>query len=193
MNVDVASTDAETSAQVNANSNRLDSELSTRSEDAGSEFSAYSSPLTWFPALRSRSHLDGFGEGSSSAHQPDDGTDTSSISSSPRNTAIDLQDLKMAHAKNLLTDPSRQICQYEVPGGGECRDRDCEYIHLSRPAADPTDDETAHYLYAHFAVPSGTHHSAEDIKHALENIRQRSPAKSFDDRVAEAVSALGLR
>lgn len=194
MNVDVVSANAETSAQVHATGNQADSYIIAQEEDARSGFSAYTSPLDFFPSLRPRSYLDGLGEGFSSVHQSDDGMDTSSISSSPRNTSIDLKDLKMAHSKNWLTDPSRPICQYEIPGGGECRDRDCDCIHLSRPpTADPTDDETAHYLYAHHAVFSGSHHSVKDIKDALENIRQRSPTKSFDDRVAGAVTLLGLR
>lgn len=179
-------------------------------DNASTGFSAYFSPLACFPLLRMRSYLDGLGECSSGV---DD--DTSSISSSPRNTTIDLRDLKTAHAKSLLTDPSRPICQYEVPGGGECRDSECESIHLSRlPTAEPSgtsralrprmltpmpppgsraDEETAHYLYARFAVPARSGAGVKEIKDALVNIRARSPAKAFDNRVAEAVSALGLR
>ncbi|KAH9936662.1 uncharacterized protein B0H18DRAFT_328925 [Fomitopsis serialis] len=164
MNVDVVSANAETSAQAYATGNQTDSYIIVQDQDARSGFSAYTSPLDFFPSLRPRSHLDSFGEGISSGHQLDDGMDTSSISSSPRNTSIDLKDLKVAHSKNLLTDPSRPIY-----------------------------DETARYFYAHHAVFSGSHHSVKDIKDALENIRQRSPTKSFDDRVAEAVTLLGLR
>jgi hypothetical protein len=29
-------------------------------------------------------------------------------------------------------DPSKQICQYELPGGGICRDEGCQDVHLSR-------------------------------------------------------------
>ncbi|KAI0726445.1 hypothetical protein C8Q72DRAFT_846089 [Fomitopsis betulina] len=190
MNVDVVSADAETSAQ-NDNAMTTASALERVAQDdnASTGFSAYFSPLACFPLLRMRSYLDGLGECSSGV---DD--DTSSISSSPRNTTIDLRDLKTAHAKSLLTDPSRPICQYEVPGGGECRDSECESIHLSRlPTAEPSDEETAHYLYARFAVPARSGAGVKEIKDALVNIRARSPSKAFDNRVAEAVSALGLR
>ena len=125
-------------------------------EDASSGFSAYSSPLACFPSLRTRLYLDGFGDGSSGAQQASgDMDDTSSISSSPRNTAIDLRDLKAAHAKNLFTDPSRPICQYEVPGGGECRDAECECIHLSRPpTAEPSGTPARPSpAYAHTYLP----------------------------------------
>jgi len=45
----------------------------------------------------------------------------------------DLRPLKLATASRLL-DPSKRICQYEVPGGGVCRDEGCEDVHLSRIA-----------------------------------------------------------
>ncbi|EPS94746.1 hypothetical protein FOMPIDRAFT_1026096 [Fomitopsis schrenkii] len=195
MNVDVVSTDAETSAQNDdATATANTPQRVAQDDDASTGFSAYSSPLACFPLLRTRSYLDGFGEGSSGAQADGGVDDTSSISSSPRNTAIDLRDLKTAHAKNLLTDPSRPICQYEVPGGGECRDTECECIHLSRPAtAEPSDEETAHYLYARFAAPARSGAGVKEIKDALVSIRARSPAKAFDHRVAEVVGALGLR
>jgi hypothetical protein len=46
----------------------------------------------------------------------------------------DLKPLKKAASFNAL-DPSKQICQYELPGGGVCRDEGCQDIHLSRAAA----------------------------------------------------------
>jgi hypothetical protein len=32
--------------------------------------------------------------------------------------------------KNL--DPERRICQFEIPGGGVCRDDECEDLHIER-------------------------------------------------------------
>lgn len=43
----------------------------------------------------------------------------------------DLQPLKLATVMKHL-DPSKQLCQYEVPGGGVCRDEGCDDVHLSR-------------------------------------------------------------
>lgn len=43
----------------------------------------------------------------------------------------DLQPLKFATVMKYF-DPSRQLCQYEVPGGGVCRDEGCNSVHLSR-------------------------------------------------------------
>jgi hypothetical protein len=42
-----------------------------------------------------------------------------------------LKALKLATAANLL-DPTKRICQYEIPGGGVCRNDECEDVHLSR-------------------------------------------------------------
>jgi hypothetical protein len=43
----------------------------------------------------------------------------------------DLGPLKMATASKIF-DPSKKVCQYEVPGGGICKDSSCDDIHLSR-------------------------------------------------------------
>lgn len=43
----------------------------------------------------------------------------------------DLRPLKLAVASRAL-DPSKVICQYEIPGGGVCRDEGCQDIHPSR-------------------------------------------------------------
>lgn len=48
-------------------------------------------------------------------------------------TLPNLKPFKLATTSRLL-DPSKRICQYEVPGGGVCRDEGCEDVHLSRIA-----------------------------------------------------------
>lgn len=54
-------------------------------------------------------------------------------------SSIDFEALKTIVALKVLSDPSSRVCQYEVPGGGECRDKDCEDIHLSRlSSVEPT-------------------------------------------------------
>lgn len=44
---------------------------------------------------------------------------------------LDLQSLKLATAMRSI-DPSRQLCRYEVPGGGVCHDDGCNDVHISR-------------------------------------------------------------
>lgn len=41
---------------------------------------------------------------------------------------LDLGPLRRARAS--LIDPQRQLCQYEIPGGGTCRDKTCQDVHL---------------------------------------------------------------
>jgi hypothetical protein len=55
----------------------------------------------------------------------------------------DLRPLKLATSIKAI-DPSKRICQYEVPGGGVCRDSECEDVHLQRILGDgdgPDGDE----------------------------------------------------
>jgi hypothetical protein len=57
----------------------------------------------------------------------------SSSSSLPSSVVFvpDLKPLRKAACFKAL-DPSKQICQYELPGGGVCRDEGCQEVHLSR-------------------------------------------------------------
>lgn len=55
----------------------------------------------------------------------------SSSSSSSAVLLPDLKPLKLASQVKVL-DPFKRLCQYEVPGGGTCRDDGCEDVHLSR-------------------------------------------------------------
>lgn len=57
-------------------------------------------------------------------------TRTAPTSSSP-SFIPDLKPLRLAALSKRL-DPSKRLCQYEVPGGGTCRDSQCEDMHLSR-------------------------------------------------------------
>ena len=56
---------------------------------------------------------------------------SSSSSVASRSFLPDLKPLKKAASFKAL-DPSKQICQYELPGGGVCRDEGCQNVHLSR-------------------------------------------------------------
>lgn len=44
---------------------------------------------------------------------------------------LNLEALKSAAIGKVLH-PFKQICRYEVPGGGTCRDEGCDDVHLSR-------------------------------------------------------------
>lgn len=57
--------------------------------------------------------------------------DSSASASSSLASIPDLQPLKRAASVKAL-DPSKRICQYELPGGGVCRDAGCEDVHLRR-------------------------------------------------------------
>jgi len=111
----------------------------------------------------------------------------------------DLRPLKLATASRLL-DPSKRICQYEVPGGGVCRDEGCEDVHLSRIAgqggrggAEPSDQDTAEYLLntlpSNWLADNGVSHSKMSL--ALQQVRLKNPHLVFEERVARALAALG--
>ncbi|CAL1712720.1 unnamed protein product [Somion occarium] len=78
-------------------------------------FLFYQSPLSNYPSLRVHSHLPGIPRTGLTPNQ------------------LDLKPLKLAATRKWLQEnSSRCICQFEVPGGGECRDRTCEDIHPSK-------------------------------------------------------------
>ncbi len=108
---------------------RQEESLSSSDKSEAVLFPSYESPFGRYPLLRS----------SISTHLP---SDPSSSSSSPLSTfttqpgpwtssppPVDLEPLRLATwLKN--TDPSQQICRFEIPGGGVCRDSECEDVHL---------------------------------------------------------------
>lgn len=64
-------------------------------------------------------------------------TSLAGVSSSPKESSapsFPLPDLRPLREASLIKsiDPSKFLCQYEVPGGGVCRDANCEDVHLSR-------------------------------------------------------------
>ena len=69
-----------------------------------------------FPVLSSASPVDHPGSFASSGVLP----------------ALDVKPLKAAAIRKWWSDSSRKLCQYEVPGGGECRDHECQDVHPSR-------------------------------------------------------------
>ncbi|PCH39993.1 hypothetical protein WOLCODRAFT_162011 [Wolfiporia cocos MD-104 SS10] len=185
--VGVISSNAETSAQVSVLC-EVQPNLEAEQQNQTLYYSPYSSPLTRFFSLRAHL-LQYLPQLDSPQWAAQHHTSSQGSTSNPRSASTAyIQALKMAHASYLLTDPNRRICQYEVPGGGECRDQQCEDIHLSRaPSAEPSDDEISRYLYALAVLSRGPKYSIEDLKATLQETRQRDPMKSFDDRISAAL------
>ncbi|KAG5652882.1 hypothetical protein H0H81_003245 [Sphagnurus paluster] len=100
-----------------------------------------------------------------------------------------------------MLDPLKRICQFEVPGGGVCRDEGCEDMHLSRLAgpdgrssAQPTDEDTAEYL-VDVLPPDWLGENSTILRTkialALEQIRVKNPQMNLEERVAHALASLG--
>jgi len=92
-----------------------------------------------------------------------------------------LESLRVQAAARRITDnglENERICQFEVPGGGECRDEACGDIHLSLLRVEPHDEEVARYV-------CGDRNVAQMVQ-ALQATRTRRPEASFDERVKEA-------
>ncbi|KAG8948494.1 hypothetical protein FRC04_009702 [Tulasnella sp. 424] len=85
-------------------------------------------------------------------------------------------------------DPNKQLCQYEVPGGGACLDPTCGDSHVRDTL--PTDEETAKHLAD--VIPGL---DIVQIRGSL--LRARKPgstqSQGFTATVAEALGLLGLR
>ncbi|KAI0081660.1 hypothetical protein K474DRAFT_1259905 [Panus rudis PR-1116 ss-1] len=169
MQVDVVDSHGETSSAQNGC--LQDHQLQ---DDRG--FTQYRSFFSRYPLLRL--HLQRI-PGYPPQAQPT-ASETSMSSSNFSLANLDLQPLKVIAMCKYIQDPSKRICQYEIPGGGECRDQ--TYV--------------AEYLAT--ALPTGSRRNTQDVKQALEAVRQRHTVSSstptrFEDRVKEALASLGLR
>jgi hypothetical protein len=101
---------------------------------------------------------------------------------------LNLKQLKMQAAARRLRESqleNARICQFEVPGGGECRDADCGDVHLSQLEVEPNDDETARYL-------CGDQNVAQIVQ-ALQAARARRPESTFNERVKEAWESMRVQ
>ncbi|KAF7985557.1 hypothetical protein HWV62_3817 [Athelia sp. TMB] len=126
---------------------------------------------------------------------------SSSSFASTSYTVPDLAPLKKSTSFKAL-DPSKQICQYELPGGGVCRDAGCEDIHLSRVAdvdsrnAEPSDEDTAEYLYDNLSAidvpPSWRSQERGAVVATIQDALQalRGTGKTLEERVAATLSTL---
>jgi hypothetical protein len=68
---------------------------------------------------------------------------THDTSHDPSTALVDINSAQVANLRsgqvinnlaliNVLVDPNQRLCQYEVPGGGKCRDATCTDVHLDR-------------------------------------------------------------
>ncbi|KAH7928425.1 hypothetical protein BV22DRAFT_206043 [Leucogyrophana mollusca] len=106
-----------------------------------------------------------------------------------------LKQASLQRALGQLTagDTGRRVCQYEVPGGGVCRDRDCTDLHLSRIASEPSDSDIAAYVHGALPHPWCGRCDVRAIEIALEGVRLRGGGiKDIDERVREALYGLGI-
>ncbi|TFK74843.1 hypothetical protein BDN72DRAFT_832957 [Pluteus cervinus] len=108
---------------------------STDSSTDKLKFVNYDSPFRLYPTLRMRSMVSerSFNYRSSDFSSTDISGSSSLLSLVSSNSIpfLDLSLLRLTTMAKWL-DPSKQICQYEIPGGGECRDGGCTDLHLSR-------------------------------------------------------------
>ena len=82
-----------------------------------SSFTAYNSVLSYYPFLSGRS-----------------------LGPQEMGDRLNLKQLKIQAAARRLSEnqlENARICQFEVPGGGECRDADCGDMHLSQLEIEP--------------------------------------------------------
>ncbi|KAF8627454.1 hypothetical protein AX17_006268 [Amanita inopinata Kibby_2008] len=191
------------------------------------DYANYESPLASYPLLRSRARF------SSTAEIVPHGLESYTISLpfskhlSPITDSVslstasvpfshllqtdihfpDLRLLKLAAVSKSL-DPLKRICQYEVPGGGVCRDEECEDIHLGRlidtaggigksislEGVEPNDKDAAEYLF--YRLPTDWLNrykikSPGEIESALELQKNSGPRiVIFEERVTRALAAL---
>ncbi|KAH9080619.1 hypothetical protein EDB83DRAFT_1001189 [Lactarius deliciosus] len=131
----------------------------------GSSFTAYNSVLSYYPFLGGRS-----------------------LGPQEKDDTLNLKQLKMQAAARRLSEnqfENARICQFEVPGGGECRDADCGDMHLSQLEVEPNDDETARYM-------CGDQNVAQIVQ-ALQAARARRPEATFNERVKEAWESMRVQ
>lgn len=118
------------------------------SPGSSGRWTAYQSPIQPYPFSRWRLHPTGPTDlvNGSMASNPDalsilTPSGSFSSNSASGSTPVDPKDAPMAG--NLLRtlkkitlfrnlDPDRRICQFEIPGGGVCRDDECEDLHIER-------------------------------------------------------------
>ncbi|KAF8272203.1 hypothetical protein EI94DRAFT_1718708 [Lactarius quietus] len=133
---------------------------------------------------------------------------------------LNLKQLKIQAAARRLSEnqlENARICQFEVPGGGECRDADCGDMHLSQLEVEPNGaprplilcfSHDGHHLIGWMRLVSvsvylfaddetaqylcGDQNVAQMIQ-ALQAARARRPEATFIERVKEAWESLRVQ
>ncbi|THH01108.1 hypothetical protein EW145_g6976 [Phellinidium pouzarii] len=130
-------------------------------------------------------------------------SDTIALSASQKAMIPDLRPLRVAVTlREMGNNLQRRVCQYELPGGGVCRDKTCADVHLND--LEPDDHETARYLIETMPDILQTYNESEVVDQLLQ-ARQKKAAYnkaatqdlgpstiscSLEATVAEAVAAL---
>ncbi|KAI6030729.1 hypothetical protein F5J12DRAFT_306048 [Pisolithus orientalis] len=197
------------SAQVVVEREHEHAEDDVSEEAARNAFTFYDSPLTAYPLLRSR--LEPASGDTGGHHSAIEAPLAASSVSFPFRGALsrmahasipmmlpDLKPLKQAILLRRLTemtagDASIRVCQYEVPGGGTCRNDECEELHLSRISCEPSDAEVAAYVHSRLSSPWRGRCDARAIAIGLESVRLRAGGTGdLDADVVTALSELGV-
>ncbi|TDL17244.1 hypothetical protein BD410DRAFT_794551 [Rickenella mellea] len=79
----------------------------------------------------------------------------------------------------------KRLCQYEVPGGGQCRDASCEELHVWE--LEPSDQDTAQFLAG--AWPFSEAEIIGALRQARKTQGNKGPS-SLETRVAESYGRL---
>ncbi|KAG9315805.1 hypothetical protein JVU11DRAFT_3454 [Chiua virens] len=147
-------------------------------------------------ASQASAHIDS----PASVHFPSPISYTTGAVSSHSSSPIPLPDLKQLKqvvlhrslAQLIRRSTDLRVCQYEVPGGGVCRDKDCGELHLSRVSKEPSDAEVAIYVHGLLPRPWNGRCDVRAVEIALEGVRLRGGVTDVDMRVREALGGLGI-
>ncbi|GAV99874.1 hypothetical protein LENED_001360 [Lentinula edodes] len=101
--------------------------------------------------------------------------------------------VRLATVSQLL-DPHKRVCQYEIPGGGICKDSDCEDFHMHRMGGasrglaivEPSDQDIANYLSKALSESWITTYGdslSSRIMTTLEDVRVNHPTITLEERV----------
>ena len=180
-------------------------------------FQTYHSVLDRHPLLRAASRPDGTLPPAASSSASASGS-SSNVSTAPH---IDIQALKQVAVLKYLSGDSWQVCPYDF--SGECRDKDCENLHLSRLSTlEPDGTFVFNFVqvanlfivsppihvfppciypypdeeiaqYLCNVIPTGQRYGVDTFRKALDLVRLAHPTLPLDARIQEALSRLGLR
>lgn len=164
------------------------------SAKGAASFSPYSSPFFSYPLLRSRARV--VTDLTSASALPS--RDASRLLGGNKVVIPDLRPLRVAVVLRETNDTGRRICQYEIPGGGLCRDKTCTDVHLADFEPDgmvsdkfaftlltsflfsldgDTDHETARYLLE--SMPALRKFNESEVMDQLLQARQKKSNSKF--------------